>query len=246
MKNQYVGDVGDYGKYGLLRFFIGQGIRVGVNWYLTPNDGSGDGGHTKYLNHSEMRMYDPNLFDFLRTIVDANERTVQMVEQSGILKNAVFYHEQMNFDSMPWQKRTEAREQWHQEALAALNGADLIFADPDNGLSDRKPSLKYTQKFILPHEVQDYYRQEKQVVYYHHRPRKNKADWLADKTRMKQFLPDARLLAISFNRWTCRSYIFVLHPEEFERYRKAVHQFLSSVWGTKTVNGKCAFQFDEI
>ncbi len=38
MKNQYVADIGDYGKYGLLRFLARKGIKVGVNWYLTPDD----------------------------------------------------------------------------------------------------------------------------------------------------------------------------------------------------------------
>jgi hypothetical protein len=43
MKNQYFGDVGDYGKYGLLRFLAGNNIKIAVNWYLTPDDGSNDG-----------------------------------------------------------------------------------------------------------------------------------------------------------------------------------------------------------
>ena len=43
MKNQYVGDIGDYGKYGLLRFLAGHGIKIGINWYLTKDDGSADG-----------------------------------------------------------------------------------------------------------------------------------------------------------------------------------------------------------
>ena len=38
MKNQYVGDIGDYGKYGLLRFLASNGIKIGVNWFLTEND----------------------------------------------------------------------------------------------------------------------------------------------------------------------------------------------------------------
>ena len=35
MKNQYFGDVGDYGKYGLLRHIANNGIKIAVNWYLT-------------------------------------------------------------------------------------------------------------------------------------------------------------------------------------------------------------------
>ena len=46
MKNQYVGDIGDYGKYGLLRFLSNHGIRIGINWYLTENDRSNDGRFT--------------------------------------------------------------------------------------------------------------------------------------------------------------------------------------------------------
>ena len=43
MKNQYFGDIGDYGKYGLLRFLGERGLSIAVNWYLTPDDVSNDG-----------------------------------------------------------------------------------------------------------------------------------------------------------------------------------------------------------
>lgn len=66
MKNQYVGDIGDYGKYGLLREFIKDGISVGVNWYLTIKDMSHDGKFTDYLKKKpELREYDEELFDAL-------------------------------------------------------------------------------------------------------------------------------------------------------------------------------------
>ena len=68
MKNQYVGDIGDYGKYGLLRFLANQGIKLGINWYLTADDGSRDGKFTDYLNQSSERVYDPELFDALRAV----------------------------------------------------------------------------------------------------------------------------------------------------------------------------------
>ena len=42
MKNQYLGDIGDYGKYGLLRFLAIRGIKIGINWYLTEDDESAD------------------------------------------------------------------------------------------------------------------------------------------------------------------------------------------------------------
>ena len=51
MKNQYVGDIGDYTKLALLRVIENAGFSIGVNWYLTPDDkDSKDGRHIEYLN----------------------------------------------------------------------------------------------------------------------------------------------------------------------------------------------------
>ena len=54
MKDQYFGDAGDYGKYGLLRFIAEKGIKIGVHWYLTDSDDSNDGKHTAYLSDKKM------------------------------------------------------------------------------------------------------------------------------------------------------------------------------------------------
>lgn len=53
MQNRYVGDIGDFAKYGLLRVI--QAIKhLGVAWYLHPDEGpNGDGRHTEYLSQSE-------------------------------------------------------------------------------------------------------------------------------------------------------------------------------------------------
>ena len=40
MKNQYLGDINDYRKQGLLRLLSGMGeLKTGVCWMLTPDDG---------------------------------------------------------------------------------------------------------------------------------------------------------------------------------------------------------------
>ncbi|MGN1144419.1 MAG: hypothetical protein ACI4SU_07600 [Anaerovoracaceae bacterium] len=46
MQNRYTGDIGDFGKLGLLRQLSGAGFSIGVNWYLTPDEShNGDGRH---------------------------------------------------------------------------------------------------------------------------------------------------------------------------------------------------------
>lgn len=80
MKNQYVCDIGDYGKYGLLRFLAQHGIRIGINWYLTKNDFSTDGNKTKYLEKDSEGIYDPVVFNGLKAIA---ERYDQMYYKEG-------------------------------------------------------------------------------------------------------------------------------------------------------------------
>ena len=81
MKNQYLGDIGDYGKYGLLRFLASKGIQIGVNWYLTKNDNSNDGRGTQrsyiFAIHPErLQTY----WDMLREFVDTDWKQVFEIE----------------------------------------------------------------------------------------------------------------------------------------------------------------------
>ena len=152
-----------------------------------------------------------------------------------------FYNVEMDFDNIPSRIRGEKRAEWHRGALTALSGCELVFADPDNGLIDRKPYAKGAQKYILPEEIECYFKRGQQVVYYQHRPRINGANWEAFKRRILMKIPEARLLAVSFNRWSCRTYIFVLHENEYARYEKLIGSFLESDWGQLKVGGKPAF-----
>ncbi len=85
MKNQYIADVGDYGKYGLLRFLRMQDISIGVNWYFAPDDNSTDGRKTEYLNKPKYREYDDVLFDEMKRLAFLPDKNIRMVENRGLL-----------------------------------------------------------------------------------------------------------------------------------------------------------------
>ena len=247
MKNQYIGDIGDYGKYSMLRFFSFLDIKIGINWYLCPDDGRKDGNHTEYLHDERMRIYDPEVYDMLKQLAFQPDKHIQLVENSGILDGMVFYHELLDLEAVHWSMRAEKRKIWHQGGLTALRDADLIFADPDNSLTTtKKPSAKDAQKFILPEEITDYFQMGKDIVYYHHRSRKNEAGWMEEKVQIKKYLPDACLLALALHRWSYRVYIFVIHKSRFDYYKQAIDSFLGSVWGTQKVDGKVAFTREDI
>jgi hypothetical protein len=40
VQDRYVGDIGDFGKYGLLIALCGHDLSLGVVWHLVPNEGA--------------------------------------------------------------------------------------------------------------------------------------------------------------------------------------------------------------
>ena len=233
MKNQYVGDIGDYGKYGLLRFLASYGIKIGVNWYLTENDGSTDGKFTTYLKNPADRVYDPELFDALQNIADHPDKTVKMIKQAGIIPDAEFFGEMLKSSSLKADAREWNRRLWFNNSTLMLGNAELIFADPDNGISYRKTArTKDSEKFILPEDVAEYYNSGRNVVYYCHKGRRKQEAWEQAKAEIRNHIRDAQILAVTFHRGTQRSYIFVLHPDCYMRYEKIITAFLDSEWGS--------------
>ena len=179
MKNQYVGDIGDYGKYGLLRFLSNCGIKIGINWYLTPNDGKSDGKLTEYLGDERMREYDLELFDVLKGSAKVEGKSVFDVEQSGILSGMLCYNRLLDLDNISYKKRGIKRGFWHRVAMHVLNDCELIFADPDNGLLESdNASTKNAEKYILPSEVERMFLDGHNVVYYCHKGRRQYKDWV--------------------------------------------------------------------
>ena len=238
MKNQYVGDIGDYGKYSLLKAFADSGVRVGVNWYLTEDDGSTDGKFNDYLKTDKYRCYDSETFDGLKAIVYPDcenlnsDRSVLDIENSGLIPRALYYSDVLGCKSSP-NERSAARSLWFQESLHILHNADLVFMDPDNGLLvSNNPRLKNSNKYALPSEVNDVYRSGRNVVYYCHKVRRKESAWKVYLRYMLQdeLLPDAMPIVLTFHKGTQRSYVFLIHNGDYRRYKRIISEF-TNCWG---------------
>ena len=222
MKNQYVGDIGDYGKYAILREFANAGVKVGINWYLTENDGSNDGKFTKYLENDSMRRYCPEVFDALRSIAKNDKKTVADIMDSGIIPNAVFYGNLLKPVGKP-QERKAFRDKWFEESIGILTDADLIFMDPDNGLLESGDGSKLgSEKDILPEEVERYYNEGHNVVYYCHKGRRSYAAWDDYISLMFDRIPDAKPAVLTYHKGSQRSYVFLIHEKDFVLYRNVI------------------------
>ena len=106
MQDRYVGDIGDFGKYGMLRWLsgitgdsMGDALKLGIVWYLnepTNKESKSDGSKTEYLkctdnNHQRFRVCDKDLYLVLKDLVDSDNRRVTAVKEKGILGSAEFY-----------------------------------------------------------------------------------------------------------------------------------------------------------
>ena len=232
MKNQYVGDIGDYGKYGLLRFLAEHGIKIGVNWYLTKNDGSAADKFTKYLDSPGDERYDPVIFSELKKLAGRKDKSVQMIEAADLIPGAVYYNDELTADGSSIKAREINRLLWFNDSLRMLNEAELVYADPDNGITYyKRVGTKDSEKYIFPEEVVRYYKRRKNVVFYCHKGRRKDDAWDYAKTAIKKHLPDAQIIVMTFHRGTQRSYIFVLHPDDYARYDALMTEFEKTVWG---------------
>ena len=180
MRDRYVGDVGDFGKYRLLKALCGDDLSFGVVWYLVPDEaGNADGGHIGWTRQEPRFMpCDPALFHVLYRMIERGDRSVRAVRERGVLpRGTVFYEDPLSYAGMPGWGRTaigrrlEHRKAWAWDALAATRGCDVVFADPDNGLEPRAglPRQRLNgPKHAYFDELSGYLDRGQSVVVYHH------------------------------------------------------------------------------
>lgn len=171
MQDRYVGDIGDYFKFGLLRA-LANGRKLGVAWYLFPDeDHNNDGRHISYLQDAaNWAGYDPELHTNLQRIVGNNERHLAAIEQSEILVGAQFSNTPLETGTISVQMKRDWRKSWFRRVQHDLSGCDIVFADPDNGLCpDDRFSYGRTKdwKRVPFKEVQALAEGRTAVIYHH-------------------------------------------------------------------------------
>lgn len=127
MRDQYVGDISDLLKFSFLRALAKDDRKLGVAWYyIAEGDGGPDGQHVEWQTEDHWRDLDGELFVKLASLP---ERTVAALERSGVCPVGTLFHGE------PVPDRS-ARAPWCDRKNAALDDADIVFLDPDNGLGD--------------------------------------------------------------------------------------------------------------
>lgn len=228
MQDQYVGDVGDFGKLGLLRALAGvypprkPRLKLGIVWYLTECSGNNDGRHREYLedrNSSCFQDCDRDLYAALRGVSPGN-RCVHTIERSGVLPSNTKYSKKvvpLDFDPLDF---------------------DLLFLDPDNGLPPRgvRPESKKAVKYVFLDDIHGRIGTSQSIVLYQHLSREKKA---AEQARRylakvrKAFPKHEEPWAARFRRGTGRLFLVVpakIHAKILDERWKLL---LGSPWGRK-------------
>lgn len=234
MQNRYTGDIGDFGKLGLLRVLQASGLSIGVNWYLVPDEThNGDGRLVQYLEDASFCSYDEDLWLGLKRIVSSGKREVSALQKAQLL-DAVFYSVLFSFSGKTEADRASFRETWHRNAIATLSDVDIVFVDPDNGLL--VPSATGTRKenkYVKPAELADYYRQESSVVYYQHKARVPDSVYIEKHKKLLQSsgFEGASGFGLKFTKTSLRYFFFLIQPVHKVVITEAVEQMLASSWG---------------
>ena len=130
MQDKYVGDIGDFAKYSLLRA-LSYDYTLGVSWYLVPDEGNNDGRHIDYLRCPEKwRSSDEQTFDVLKEVVESDKRRVSEIEKRNLLfDTTVFFSCRLDFQGCTRSSQADWRKQWFANSLKRLKGCGLVFAD---------------------------------------------------------------------------------------------------------------------
>jgi hypothetical protein len=227
VQDRYAGDLGDYLKFGLLRWLAPPGSpvspRLGVVWYRTADEAhNADGKHVAYLDpghrsSARLRQLDPDLYQRLARVVASGQRSTAALAQAGVLDTKTrFFDDLLDFADLPVAARSarqQRRHAWAQRALAATAGCDLIFADPDNGIrpvSHRVPAHRTkAAKHAYLDELAAFAARGQSLIVYHHADRTASVEQQARRrlTDLAWDVPVAPIAAVRASRGTVRLFL---------------------------------------
>lgn len=230
MQDRYAGDIGDFGKLGMLRFLETSHFTIGVNWYLVPDEEhNGDGKHIAYLADERNRSCDEALWLALKKMVFGGNRCVAELEKIGLL-NSIFYSDPLDLSNPD---RAKTRKEWHEKALVCLSNADLVFLDPDNGLMVRSAeNRRRSNKYVQISEMSDYYKNGSSIVYYQHKARRRDDFYIEQHQCLLEstYFPNATGFGIKFSSTSQRFFFFILQQDHNKYITDRIQEMMHSAW----------------
>lgn len=254
MRNQFVGDVNDFGKYGLVRYLCGvtgsemeddQKLTLGVVWYFQHGRVARGGDKIDYLeerNRAAYRDCDPKLWDTLGELVRDNQRYIARVEESDILPAAGrFYREISEYSGKPNNKPSEeskrkgAVQDWLTGAEKFVQGADIVLLDPDHriNLSNDPPKTSANGPlYAYPEEIEAFWKNRHSLVIYHQTGGEDPQGKVRGVGDVLHDILGAEPITLRFVRGGFTLVFFVIpQPRHRKIIRARIDEMLTRCWG---------------
>lgn len=254
MRNVFAADIGDFGKYGLLRWLCGMTsggrmLDLGIIWYWLPDDTvqriHAEGAHQcqnayRFIcqpNATELALgeCDAGLLLALRKIAVGRERSVGDVEESASLPDETVYFREPIDDPLQ-------RIEWFGHGMEVACDSDIIFLDPDNGLVDDAGSPNEVAPVQATYqEARQLWQRGQSVVLYQHFDRNSNAEEQIARhaTNVRRVLgfngPAGEMIAIRFRRTIARVFFVIpnpANPDVAQLLRNRIDDFTESAWVT--------------
>ena len=238
MQDRYAGDIGDFGKFGLLKALLAEGFSLGVNWYKAePPESERDKETGGFLHKDGMHPIKPKYFvcdeplaSALQKISESDTRSIAQLEQAALLdpNKTLYYHEVIS---------VAGRSQWHKDALQALASCELAFLDPDTGLNVKSCGKGKAEsvKYVWDHELSDYLCRGQSVMLYQHRHRKPPEIYFPEfKERLFGIrgAQNKSISVITCRKGTVRDYFLIAaNAEHAARISSALSKMVNGPWG---------------
>ena len=225
MQNRYTGDIGDFGKFLLLKHLF-PNEKITTIWYLYPDESHNtDGSHTVEEGNAPLYRHchtiDPQMAELFNTIHSRPKRHAGLFEELGILDNGSYFGEGIIGEGGDYRNR------WSKRAMAFIQecGSSVICLDPDNGIEPStmaKLSPLKQGKYAILEEIDAFFtldRVEHVVIYQHfNRLKKHDAQMAEAKKRFESLYEGrAAVTLIRHNPVQARYYIVLSKsplPEE--------------------------------
>ena len=239
MQDCYVGDIGDFGKYGLLRWLCGMfddddPLSLGVLWYhFECCNGGGDIDYLEPPKNKSFECCDHELLSILCSIVKNDERTINVVEESKVLPlGTKFFSDKMVFANRKGREaQTRARTKWFEAGMRAVDDVDVVFIDPNTGIKDQVSGKSLSENHAYYDELKSLWDRGQSLIVYQHATRGD-VKKLA-KHCQKEFKKKGALAPITlwWHRGTARLYFILPAPTHEKRLEARISALLESDWG---------------
>ena len=169
VRDEWVGDIGDFARSGLLRKLFGTpdnpvaGPKLGVVWCWNNADISG----TYIETPEEYSHLDQPLYDSLGKLC-GDRRTIAEFQCSRILPTDIYFDEPIS------DLTREQRANWLRAAITRTREADVIFVDPDTGVAPEGMTRRdgntrrRSNKHIYLDELKPFVDKGKSLIIYQH------------------------------------------------------------------------------